>query len=114
MHYLWIIAIVIMFIIILISLLKLFLPKKVLGVFSYRASSWLSELGSPSLLKQHTSLSVVLCQICNKSLRELQFASAPVMIIIIFLIVPLTIWTSQSDDSGVRLEDDFYRAGISF
>lgn len=114
MHYLWIIEIVIMFIIILISLLKLFLPKKVLGVSSYSASSWLRELGSPSLLKQHTYLSAVLCRICNKSLRELQFASAPVMIIIIFLIVPLTIWTSQSDDSGVRLEDDFHHAGISF
>lgn len=57
MHYLWIIAIVIMFIIILTSLLKLFLPKKVLGVSSYSARSWLSELGNPSLLKQHAYLS---------------------------------------------------------
>lgn len=112
MHYLWIIAIVIMFIIILISLLKLFIPKKVLGVSSYSASTWLRELGNTSLLKQHTYLSAVLCRICNKSLRELQLASAPVMIIIIFLIVPLTICTSQSD--GSEVEDDFHHAGISF
>lgn len=114
MHYLWIIAIVIMFIIILISLLKLFLPKKVLGVSSYSANSWLSKLGSPSLLKRHTYLSTVLCWVYNKSSRELQLASAPVMIIIIFLIVPLAILTSQSDDSGVRLKDYFHHAGISF
>lgn len=114
MHYLWIIAIVIMFTIIVISLLKLFLPKKVLGVSSYSANSWLSELGSPSLLKRHTYLATVLCRVCNKSSRELQLASAPVMIIIIFLIVPLPNLTSQSDDSGVRLEDYFHHAGISF
>lgn len=85
---------------------SIFFPRKYWGflptVLTARQPICFPEAYIPSLVSALNNFS-----------RELQLASDPVMIIIIFLIVPLTLLTSQSDNSGERLEDYFHHTSIS-
>lgn len=115
MHYLCTVKIVIIFTIIVINnfLVKTISSQENIGDFFLQCQQLSYGAWQPiSFQEAHTPL--VLCWLWNNFSRELQLASDPVMIIIIFLIVPLAILTSQSDDSWARLEDYFHHASISF